>query len=81
MLASRGLPLRIEGYTLDVESGVSELVASSKSQLEPQVIPDTGRQEFGLPEVGRYEFHSIVLLLPPGRMAAYYRGPTMRIVP
>lgn len=80
-LASKGIPFRIEGYAVDIESGVSELVTSDRSQLEPQVFEYRGQQNFGIPDVGRYEFHSIVLLLPPGKMAAYHRGPTMRVVP
>jgi hypothetical protein len=80
-LASKGSPFRIEGYTVDVESGISELVASDRSQLEPHVFEYVGQQEFGIPDVGRYEFHSIVLLLPPGKVAAYHQGPTMRVVP
>jgi hypothetical protein len=80
-LASKSIPFRIEGYTVDIESGVSELVASDRSQLEPHVFEYVGKQEFGIPDVGRYEFHSIVILLPPGELAAYHRGPTMRVVP
>jgi hypothetical protein len=80
-LASQGSPFRIEGYTVNIESGVSELVASGRSQLEPHVFEYVGQQEFGIPDVGRYEFHSIVLMLPPIKMAAYHRGPTMRVVP
>ena len=81
MLASRGLPFRVEGYTVDTETGVSDLVACDRSQLEPQVFLYRGQQEFSMPKVGRYEFHSIVLLLPPGELAAYRRGPRMKTVP
>jgi len=80
-MASRGVPFRIEGYTVDIESGVSELVASGRSQLLPQVTNYVGQHEFGIPDVGHYEYHSIVLLLPPIGMAAYHRGPTVRVIP
>jgi hypothetical protein len=80
-LASKGIPFRIEGYTVDIESGVSELVASEQSQLEPQVFEYVGQQEFGIPDVGRYEFHSILLLLPPGKTATYHCGPIIRVFP
>jgi hypothetical protein len=80
-LAAKGIPFRIEEYTVDIASGVSELVASDRSQLEPQVLQYKSEQEFDIPDVGRYEFHSIVFLLPPGNVAAYYRGPTIRVVP
>lgn len=81
MLASQGIPFRIEGYTVDLDSGASELVASGRSQLEPQVFQYRGQQKFAIPDVGRYEFHSIILLLPPGEMVAYHRGPVMKVVP
>ncbi len=80
-LASQSIPFRIEGYTVDTESGVSELVVSDQSQLAPEVFEYIGQQEFGMPDVGRYEFHSIVLLLPPGKTATYHCGPTIRVVP
>lgn len=80
MLTSQGLHFRIEGYTLDLESGVPELVAIGRSQLEPQVFKYRREQEFAIPEVGHFEFHNIILVLPPGGMLAYHRGPIMRIV-
>jgi hypothetical protein len=80
-LVAQGIPFRIEGYIVDTESGVSELVASDRSRLVPQVLEYVSQQEFGIPAEGHYEFHSIVLLLPPGAIAAYHRGPTMKVVP
>jgi hypothetical protein len=80
-LTSQSIPFRIEGYTVDLESGVLELVASDRSQLEPQVFEYRGQERFAIPDVGRYEFHSRVLLLPPGEVAAYHRGPNIRVVP
>jgi hypothetical protein len=80
-LTSQRIPFRIEGYIVNVESGVSELVASSRSQLEPQVFEYRGQQEFALPDVGQYEFYNLVLLLPPGELVAYHRGPTVRVDP
>jgi hypothetical protein len=80
-LAQRGIPFRIEWYTLDLENGASERVASERSRLAPHVFEYTGNQRFTMPEVGRYDFYSVVLLLPPGEAAAYHRGPRIRIVP
>jgi hypothetical protein len=79
-LVSREIPFRIEGYTVDLESGVSEQVTFEQSQLEPEVFEYVGRQAFAIPGLGRYEFCSIVLLLPPAMTAIYYRGPTIEIV-
>jgi hypothetical protein len=80
-LTSQGSPFRIEGYTVDSESGVSKLVAFSHSQLEPQVFKYRSQLRFDMPDVGHYEVHSRVLLHPPIEMVAYHRGPTMRVVP
>jgi hypothetical protein len=80
-LTSQGIPFRTESYTVDLESGVLELVSSHRSQLEPQVFEYRGQEKFAIPDVGRYEFHSRVLLLPPGEIVAYHRGPTIRVVP
>jgi hypothetical protein len=80
-LASRRVPFRTEAHTVNVESGVSERVAFERGQLVPEVFEYVSRQEFDIPEVGRYEFHSLVLLLPPGKAATYHSGPTLRVVP
>jgi hypothetical protein len=80
-LAARGVPFRIEGYTVKSESGISERVTSEQSQLVPEVFEYVGKQEFAIPDLGQYDFHSIVLLLPPGQTAAYRRGPTVQVVP
>jgi nucleotidyltransferase/DNA polymerase involved in DNA repair len=80
-LTSQSLPYRIEGHTVNLESGASKLVAFRRSQLEPQVFEYRSQERFDTPEVGHYEFHCIVLLLPPVELAAYHRGPTMQVVP
>ncbi|MGD8473951.1 MAG: hypothetical protein PVH59_07485 [Anaerolineae bacterium] len=81
MLAQRGIPFRMEGYTVDLENGASERVVSERSRLVSHVFEYTGNQRFTMPQVGRYDFYSVVLLLPPGEAAAYRRGPRIRIVP
>jgi hypothetical protein len=75
------IPFRIEVHTVDLESGASNLVASKQSQLQPQVFEYPSQQTFLVPEAGRHELHSIVLLLPPGEMMASHRGPIIRVVP
>jgi hypothetical protein len=80
-LTSQRIAFRIEGYIVDLESGVLELVASDRSQLEPRVFGYRDQLEFAIPDVGRYEFYNIVLLLPPGELVAYHRGPTMKVDP
>jgi hypothetical protein len=80
-VAALRLCLRIEVHAVDLETGTSELVASGESQLQSQVFEYTSEQMFPIPEVGRHELHTIVLLLPPGEMMTYHRGPTIKVVP
>jgi hypothetical protein len=75
------IPFRVEFYTIDLDGGSSSFVASEQGQLEPQVTEYVNQQEFLVPEIGHYELHSIVILLPPGEMMAYHRGPNIRVVP
>ena len=80
-VTSSGIPSRIEVHTVDLESGASNLVASKLTTLQPGVLEYTIQQEFGIPDLGRYELHTIVLLLPPGEIMTFHRGPTLRVVP
>jgi predicted flap endonuclease-1-like 5' DNA nuclease len=80
-LTANRLPFRIEVHTVDLKSRASCLVASGQGQLQPQVFEYSGQQAFPMPEPGRYELHSILLLLPPGDMMACYRGPIFNVVP
>jgi hypothetical protein len=80
-LTTEPIPFRIEVHTVDLESGVSTLVASEGNQLQPRGFEYTRQQAFPLPDIGRYELHTIVLLLPPGEMMAFHRGPTIKVVP
>jgi hypothetical protein len=80
-LTAERLPYRVEVHAIDLESKNSILVASARNELQPQIFEYTSQQKFPLPEVGRYELHSIVLLLPPGAMVAHHQGPTINIVP
>ncbi|MFQ5855166.1 MAG: hypothetical protein ACE5LU_05940, partial [Anaerolineae bacterium] len=75
------IPVRIEVHTVDLEGGASHLVACEQDQLQPQVFEYTSQQEFPMPDLGRHELHSIVILLPPGGTMAYHRGPIIKVVP
>lgn len=80
-LTADRIPFRVEVHTVDLESRASNLVVSRQSQLQSQVFEYTSQQEFPIPELGRHELHSVVLLLPPGEMMAYHRGPILKVVP
>jgi hypothetical protein len=68
-------------HTVDLESGAVNPVASDQSQLQPKVSKHTSRVEFPIPDLGRYEVHCIVLLLPPVGRTAFHQGPTFEVVP
>jgi len=72
---------RVEVHTVNLESGASNLVASEGGQLRQQVFKYTSQQAFPMPGLGRYELHTMVLLLPPGEMMASHLGPTFKVVP
>jgi hypothetical protein len=80
-LTAAGAPFRTEVHTVDVESRVSDLVASGLSYLESDKFEYNSQQEFPIPELGRYELHTIVLLLPPNEMMVSCQGPTLNVVP
>jgi len=80
-LVAERLPFQIEVHTIDVESEAAHLVASERSRLQPQVFEYTSHQEFPIPDLGRYELQSIVLLLPPGEMLAFRQDAPFRVVP
>lgn len=79
--AAHSLPFRVEVHIVDMENGISSLVASGLGHLEPQVHEYMRQHLFAVPEVGRYRLYCITLLLPPGHLAAYREGPVINIAP
>lgn len=80
-LAARQVPFRIEIYSVNLPSGASTLLASETGQMQPRNLEYALRREFPLPDAGRYELHSIVLVLPPAEMVAFHKGPVFRVIP
>lgn len=80
-LSLQGISFQTEIYTIDMDSGFPRQVGSKEDQFEPHIFEYTHQIEFAMPDVGRYEFHNLVRLLPSGELRASHRGPTMRIVP
>jgi hypothetical protein len=79
--AADRIPFWIQVHAVDLESEASNLVAFERDQLESQVLEYTSQLKFPIPDLGRYELQSIVLLLPPGELMAFHRGPTFKVVP
>ncbi len=80
-MAADRVPFWIQFHIVDLESGAVNLVASEQSQRQPDIFEYTNQQAFPIPDLGRYELQSIVLLLPPGEMMAFHQGPTIKVVP
>lgn len=80
-LTLQGSSFRTEIYTINLDSGFPRQVSFREDQFKPHVFGYSHQLEFAMPAVGRYEFHSVVRLLPSGELKAYHRGPTMRVTP
>jgi hypothetical protein len=79
--AERHTPFRVETYAVDLESGDPKLVASEQGELQEAVFEYSTEQMFPVPELGRYELHTLVVLLPPEEAVARHRGPVIEVVP
>jgi hypothetical protein len=79
--AERHTPFRVETYAVDLESGDPKLVASEEGELQERVFEYNTAQAFPVPDLGRYELHSVVVLLPPEEAVAHHRGPVIEVVP
>jgi hypothetical protein len=80
-LTAERIPYQIEVHTIDLETGDSNLIASERSQLQPEVFEYRSQQEFSIPDLGHYELQSVVLLLPPAEMMAFRQDARFRVVP
>jgi len=80
-LAADHTPFQIWVYIVDLNKKTSNLIASEEGHLQTREFEYTSRREFSAPSLGRYEFHSIVLLLPPNARMACHQGPILKVVP
>jgi hypothetical protein len=72
---------RVELHGLSQDADASDFTVSEQGQLQPQTLEYTKCVTFPMPELGVYQLHGLVLLIPPGpALAASYQGPVIRIV-
>jgi hypothetical protein len=74
-------PYRVEFYAVDLENRAPALLASREGHLLPRVFEYTDEQDLPPLNLGRYELHSMVFLLPPAERVACHRGPVINVVP
>ena len=74
-------PFWIYVQTVDLKSKAVNLVASKRSALEPERFKYRENLEFPVPEVGRYQLQSLVLLLPPVGRMSLHQEHTFKVVP
>lgn len=80
-IAAALAPFWIQVQAVDMVSKAAYLVASERNKLEPKKFTYRKKLEFPTPEVGRYELHTLVLLLPPAGRMALHKGFTLRVNP
>lgn len=74
-------PFWIYLHTVDVVSKEANVVASQRGDLEPEKDLYSARLEFPIPELGRYELHTLILLPLCLRTTAPYPASTLNVVP
>ena len=74
-------PFQVSGYIVDLNNNTANPITSKQETLRNNEFEYTSQYEFPVPKPGRYELHSIVLLLPPYTRMACYPGPILNIVP
>lgn len=80
-LARRQTPFQINVYAVDLEDKALAVVAYAGGQLELSKTEYTQHMTFPVPGLGRYELHSIAFTIPPVRLPAVHRGPTLNVLP
>ena len=79
-ITKKGISFRVEVHAIDLNDEASQLLAVQHGQLQPQMFEYALQVDFPVPDCGRYELHTLVLLLPPGEMMTYYQGPNLSVV-
>ena len=74
-------PCQILVLAVDQNRGVTKLIASEHGLFHPGQAVNTHRLEFPIPDVGRYELQTIVLVQGQIELMADYRGPTVTVIP
>ncbi|MGD9404824.1 MAG: hypothetical protein PVH95_06700, partial [Anaerolineae bacterium] len=74
MLMAAGTPVWIYVQAHDLASRAWNYVASERLELEPERSAYKERLEFPILELGRYQLHTLVAILPPAGVIAQHQG-------
>lgn len=80
-LAAERTPYQILVLLVDQARQISELVASERGRLQAEQTEYAHRLGFPLPNVGRYEVQSLVLVQAPTELVASHHGPRFTVTP
>ncbi|HIK57039.1 MAG TPA: DUF4332 domain-containing protein [Synechococcales cyanobacterium M55_K2018_004] len=78
-LTTQQIPYQVSVCTTNLQTNASNLVGTDLGHLQNREFEYVSRHEFPVPAVGRYECHSVVLLLPPYPRMEYYQGPILKV--
>ena len=74
-------PFSIEIWLIELEKKTRDKVYSKEYKFIPNTYMYTRKAKFDNPPPGRYEIHTILLLLPPNEMMVSFVGPIFNIDP
>ncbi len=80
-LMAENTPYQILMLIVDQNRGLTKLIASEQGLFQPEQSVYTHRLEFPIPDLGRYELQTIVLIQSQTDLMAIYRGPNISVIP
>jgi len=79
-LQTSGIPYQVQVQALSRDRNTLELLANHHDRLRPEVDEYVCDLEAPMPDLGDYELHSLVLLLPPDRLVTCHRSSIVHVV-
>jgi hypothetical protein len=81
MLTAENMLYQILMLIVDQSRGLTKLIASEQGLFQPEQSVHTHQLEFPIPDLGRYELQTVVLIQSQTEMMAIYRGPNINVIP
>ena len=80
-LMAENTPYQILMLIVDQNRGLTKLIASEQGLFQPEQSVYTHRLEFPIPDLGRYELQTIVLIQSQTDLTTIHRGPNISVIP